>query len=111
MKRLSIVVRHHGNRETKCKMKPTCGVGLCNKLPIMDKSMQLIGIVLLYLADLSGSEDILGKKCAWLLLTDYDNELPDCPEELYRQVKIKAAVEGIPLKDPVKKALREYLKR
>ena len=37
--------------------------------------------------------------------------VPDCPEELHRQVKIQAAVEDIPLKDPVKKALREYLKR
>lgn len=37
--------------------------------------MQLIGIVLLYLADLSGSEDILGKKCAWLLLTDQSTSI------------------------------------
>jgi hypothetical protein len=28
--------------------------------------MQLIGIILLFLVGLSGSEDILGKKCAWL---------------------------------------------
>ena len=35
--------------------------------------------------------------------------IPDCPEELHRQVKIQAAVEGIPLKELVKKALREYL--
>jgi hypothetical protein len=32
----------------------------------MDKTMQLIGIILLYLVGLSGSEDIIGKKCAWL---------------------------------------------
>ena len=37
--------------------------------------------------------------------------VPDCPEELHRQVKIQAAVEGIPLKELVKKALREYLAR
>jgi hypothetical protein len=30
----------------------------------MDKLMQLVGIVLLYLEGLSGSEDILGKKHA-----------------------------------------------
>ena len=35
--------------------------------------------------------------------------VPDCPEELHRQVKIQAAVEGIPLKELVKKALRDYL--
>ena len=35
----------------------------------------------------------------------------DCPEELHRQVKIQAAVEGIPLKELVKKALREYTER
>jgi predicted HicB family RNase H-like nuclease len=37
--------------------------------------------------------------------------VPDCPEELHRQVKIQAAVEGIALKELVKKALREYLER
>ena len=37
--------------------------------------------------------------------------VPDCPEELHRQVKIQAAVEGIPLKELVKKALREYMER
>ena len=37
--------------------------------------------------------------------------VPDCPEELHRQVKIQAAVEGIPLKELVKKALRDYVKR
>jgi len=37
--------------------------------------------------------------------------VPDCPEELHRQVKIQAAVEGIPLKELVKKSLREYLER
>jgi hypothetical protein len=41
----------------------------------MDKLMQLIGIVLLYLVGLSGSEDILGKKRASLLLSGYDNEV------------------------------------
>jgi hypothetical protein len=46
------------------KMKPAYGVSLCSKLPIMYKLMQLIGIVLLYLEDLNGSEDIRGKKCA-----------------------------------------------
>jgi hypothetical protein len=30
--------------------------------------MQLIGIVLLLLVGLSGSKDVLGKKCAWLPL-------------------------------------------
>jgi hypothetical protein len=30
----------------------------------MDKNIQLVGIVLLYLVDLNGSEDILGKKRA-----------------------------------------------
>ena len=37
--------------------------------------------------------------------------VPDYPKELHRQVKIQAAVEGIPLKELVKKALRDYLKR
>jgi len=37
--------------------------------------MQLIGIVLLYLVGLSGSEGIIGKKCAWLLLLVYDYEV------------------------------------
>ena len=37
--------------------------------------------------------------------------VPDCPEDLHHQVKIQAAVEGIPLKELVKKALREYLER
>ena len=37
--------------------------------------------------------------------------VPDCPEELHRQLKIQAAVEGIPLKELVKKSLREYLER
>ena len=32
----------------------------------------------------------------------------DCPKELHRQVKIQAAVEGILLKELVKKSLREY---
>jgi predicted HicB family RNase H-like nuclease len=37
--------------------------------------------------------------------------VPDCPEELHRQVKIQAAVEGMPMKELVKKALREYIER
>ncbi len=37
--------------------------------------------------------------------------VPDCPEELHRQVKIQAVMEGIPLKELVKKALREYMER
>ena len=37
--------------------------------------------------------------------------VPDCPEDLHHQIKIQAAVEGIPLKELVKKALREYLER
>ena len=37
--------------------------------------------------------------------------VPDCPEDLHRQVKIQAVMEGIPLKELVKKALREYLQR
>ena len=37
--------------------------------------------------------------------------VPDCPEELHRQVKIQAVMEGITLKELVKKALREYLER
>ena len=35
----------------------------------MGNLMQLFGIVLLYWIGLSGSEDILGKKRAWLLLS------------------------------------------
>ena len=45
-------------------MKPSYEVGLGNKQPTMDKLMQLIGIVLLYLVGLSGSEYISGKKRA-----------------------------------------------
>ena len=37
--------------------------------------------------------------------------VPDCPEELHRQLKIQAVTEGIPLKELVKKALREYMER
>ena len=44
-------------------------------MPIVGKPMQLFGIVLLYLIGLSGSEDILGKKRAWLMLSEYDNEV------------------------------------
>jgi len=39
------------------------------------KLMQLIGIVLLYLVGLSDSEDIIGKKCAHLLLSGYFNKV------------------------------------
>jgi hypothetical protein len=39
---------------------------LGNKEPTLDKLLQLIGIILRYLVDLSGSDDILGKKRAWL---------------------------------------------
>jgi hypothetical protein len=46
------------------KMEPSKIVRLGNKLPTMDELMQLIGIVLLLSAGLSGSEGILGKKCA-----------------------------------------------
>ena len=35
-----------------------------NKEPILDKLIQLIGIVLLFLVGLSASEDVLGKKRA-----------------------------------------------
>ena len=35
----------------------------------------------------------------------------DCPDDLHRQVKSQAALEGIALKELVKKALREYLKK
>jgi len=45
-------------------MKPSYEVGLGNKQPTIDKPMQLIGIILLYLVGLSGSDDILGKKRA-----------------------------------------------
>ena len=38
--------------------KSTDQIELGNKQPTMDKLMQLIGIVLLYLVGLSGSEDI-----------------------------------------------------
>jgi predicted DNA binding CopG/RHH family protein len=37
--------------------------------------------------------------------------VPDCPEELHRLVKIQAAVEGMPMKELVKKILWEYLER
>ena len=37
--------------------------------------------------------------------------VPDCPDELHRQVKSQAALEGIALKELVKKALREYMER
>ena len=57
------------------KMKPSYGVGLGNKPPTMGKLMQPIGVVLLFLVSLSGAEDILGKKRAWLLPSGYDNEV------------------------------------
>jgi hypothetical protein len=44
-------------------------VGLGNRLPTMDKLMQLIGIILLFLVGLSGSEYIIGKKWAKLSIT------------------------------------------
>ncbi len=40
-----------------------------------DKLMQLIGLILLFLVGLTGSEYILGKKRAWFLLSAYDNEV------------------------------------
>jgi hypothetical protein len=40
-----------------------------NGFPKKDKFMQLIGIILLYLVGLSGSGDILGKKCALFQIT------------------------------------------
>ena len=46
------------------KMKPTQSVGLGNKPPTIDKFIQVLGIVLLFLIDLCGSECIFGKKCA-----------------------------------------------
>ncbi len=44
--------------------KSTYEVGLGNKLPILDKLIQIIGVVLLYLIGLCGSEDIYSKKRA-----------------------------------------------
>ena len=40
----------------------------------MDKLIHLIGIVLLYLVGLSGSEDILGKKCALTAFRVHERE-------------------------------------
>jgi predicted HicB family RNase H-like nuclease len=37
--------------------------------------------------------------------------VPDCPDDLHRQVKSQAALEGIALKELVKKALRQYIQR
>jgi predicted DNA binding CopG/RHH family protein len=37
--------------------------------------------------------------------------VPDCPEELHRLVKSQAALEGMPMKELVKKILWEYLER
>jgi hypothetical protein len=41
----------------------------------MDKLTQLVGIVLLFLVGLGGSEYIYGKKRACLLLSGYDKEV------------------------------------
>jgi hypothetical protein len=41
----------------------------------MDKFVQLIGIILLFLVGLDGSEFICRKKRACLLLSGYDNEV------------------------------------
>ena len=46
------------------RMKPSYKVGLGNKTPILGKLMQLIGIVLLYLVGLSGTDYVLSKKYA-----------------------------------------------
>jgi hypothetical protein len=45
---------------------PTVEVRLGNRLPTLGKLVQIIGIVLLCLVGLSGSKNILGKKCAQL---------------------------------------------
>lgn len=37
--------------------------------------------------------------------------IKDFPEELHREIKIKAAMEGISMKDLIIKALQEYLKK
>ena len=37
--------------------------------------------------------------------------IKDFPDDLHRQVKIQAAIEGVTLRDLVFKALREYLER
>ncbi len=37
--------------------------------------------------------------------------IKDFPEELHREVKIQAAVEGISMKDLIIKALQDYLKK
>jgi hypothetical protein len=42
--------------------------GKGSKQPILDKLMQPVGIVLLLLMGLSGSQDLLGKKRAWLCI-------------------------------------------
>jgi hypothetical protein len=56
-------------------MKPSYEVRFGNKQPTMDKLMQLIGIVSLFLVGLSGSAYIIRKKCAWLLLSGYFNKV------------------------------------
>jgi hypothetical protein len=50
----------NNERKNPCEI-----VGLGKKTPILGKLMQPIGILLLFLAGLSGSEDIIGKKCAY----------------------------------------------
>ncbi len=37
--------------------------------------------------------------------------IKDFPDQLHRQAKIQAAIEGVTLKDLIIKALTEYLKR
>jgi len=48
------------------RMRYSYKLSLGKKTPILGKLVQRIGIVLLFLAGLSGSEDIIGKKCAYL---------------------------------------------
>ena len=45
-------------------MRPSYAVELGNIPPKIDKLIQLIGIALLYFVGLSGSVNIIGKKCA-----------------------------------------------
>jgi hypothetical protein len=47
--------------QNRPRRKPSYKVGLGNKTPFLDKLMQLIGIVLLYLVGLCGSEDIYAR--------------------------------------------------
>jgi hypothetical protein len=50
------------------KTNSTAQIGLGNKSPAMDKHMQLIGVVLLLLVGLSGSDYIYRKKCALTII-------------------------------------------